>query len=213
MIIYAANTTNKPTAELETVLDQSATAEIEKYSQQFLSLAKASTENTVAMCEVLHKAKLEFKEKDNKNVLFQELCKTIGYTKGANDPTIKKFLRIGESAERFRPYLDRLPNSWTTLYEITQLDDALFDRAIEEGAINIKMLGKEVKSLKQANLPASEKLIALSEKKPSVQISLAADVDKQTLESFLKEIEVLKFNYKLEIQVNPVAQALLDQQA
>lgn len=210
MIIYAANTTKKPAAELETVLDQSATEEIEKYSQQFLSLAKASTENTVAMCEVLHKAKQEFKEKDEKNVLFQELCKNIGYTKGANDPTIKKFLRIGESAERFKPYLDRLPNSWTTLYEITQLDDALFERAVEEGAINIKMLGKEVKSLKQANLPASQKLIA-PEKKPSVQISLPANIDKQTLESFLKEIEVLKFSYKLEIQVNPVTQALLDQ--
>lgn len=211
MIIYAANTIKKPTAELETVLDQSATAEIEKYSQQFLSLAKASTENTVAMCEVLHKAKLEFKEKDQKNVFFQELCKNIGYTKGANDPTIKKFLRIGESAERFRPYLDRLPNSWTTLYEITQLDDELFDRAMTEGAINIKMLGKEVKSLKQANLPASEKRIALPEKKPSVEISLSAEIDKHSLESLLKELEVLKFNYTLEIHVNPVAQAILDQ--
>jgi hypothetical protein len=121
-------------------------------------------------------------------------------------------LRIGESAERFRPYLDRLPNSWTTLYEITQLDESLFDRAIEEGAINIKMLGKEVKNLKQANLPASEKLIAISEKKPSIEISLSANIDKPTLESFLKELEVLKFNYQLEIQINPVAQALLVQQ-
>lgn len=210
MIIYAANTTKKPAVELETVLDQSATAEIEQYSQQFLNLAKASTENTVAMCEVLHKAKQAFNEKESKNVLFRELCKSIGYEKGANDPTIKKFLRIGESAERFRPYLSRLPNSWTTLYEITQLDDALFERAIAEGAINIKMLGKEVRSLKQSALP-NEKLIALPEKKASIQISLAASTDKNTLENLLKELEVLKLHYQLEIQTNNVAQTILEQ--
>ncbi len=136
---------------------------------------------------------------------------TIFNSNDFNLLTMKKFLRIGESAERFRPYLDRLPNSWTTLYEITQLDESLFERAIEEGAINIKMLGKEVKNLKEAHLPPSEKRIAISEKKPSVEISLSADLDKPTLESFLKELEVLKFNYKLEIQINPVAQALLDQ--
>lgn len=210
MIIYAANTTKKPAVELETVLDQSTTAEIEQYSQQFLSLAKASTENTVAMCEVLHKAKQAFKEKDTKNVLFRELCKSIGYENGANDPTIKKFLRIGESAERFRPYLNRLPNSWTTLYEITQLDNALFERAIEDGAINIKMLGKEVRSLKQSALP-SEKLTALPEKKASIQISLAANTDKNTLENLLKELETLKLNYQLEIQTNNIAQTILEQ--
>lgn len=210
MIIYAANTTKKPAVELETVLDQSATAEIEQYSQQFLSLAKASTENTVAMCEVLHKAKQAFKEKDTKNILFKELCKSIGYEKGANDPTIKKYLRIGENAERFRPYLSKLPNSWTTLYEITQLDDELFERAIEEGAINIKMLGKEVRSLKQSVLP-NEKLLALPEKKASIQISLAANTDKNTLENLLKELEVLKLNYHLEIHTNNIAQTILDQ--
>lgn len=210
MIIYAANTTKKPVVELETVLDQSATAEIEQYSQQFLSLAKASTENTVAMCEVLHKAKQAFKEKDTKNILFKELCKSIGYEKGANDPTIKKYLRIGENAERFRPYLSKLPNSWTTLYEITQLDDELFERAIEEGAINIKMLGKEVRSLKQSVLP-NEKLLALPEKKASIQISLAANTDKNTLENLLKELEVLKLNYQLEIHTNNIAQTILDQ--
>lgn len=210
MIIYAANTTKKPAVELETVLDQSATAEIEQYSQQFLNLAKASTENTVAMCEVLHKAKQAFNEKESKNVLFKALCKSIGYEKGANDPTIKKFLRIGESAERFRPYLNRLPNSWTTLYEITQLDDALFERAIEKGAINIKMLGKEVRSLKQSALP-HEKRIALTEKKASIEILFAANTDKNTLENLLKELEVLKLNYTIEIHANNIAQTILEQ--
>jgi len=210
MIIYAENTIKTSSTPILTTVDQVTASEIEEYSKQFLSLAKASTENTVAMCEVLHQAKLDFKEKDPKNVLFQELCKSIGYEKGANDPTIKKFLRIGESANRFRPYLDRLPNSWTTLYEITQLDDALFDHAMESGAINIKMIGKEVKSLKNINQPKVEKPALMIEKKATIEITLSSEADKQTLEALCKELEMLKFNFKLIIHPNDVAQAILN---
>jgi hypothetical protein len=211
MIIYAADAVKNPSTTVTTIDQSPAVAvEIEKYSKQFLSLAKASTENTVAMCEVLHKAKLEFKEKHNDKQLFQALCKHVGYTKGANDPTIKKFLRIGECAERFKPYLDRLPNSWTTLYEITQLDTELFDHAIENGAINIKMIGKEVRSLKQINQPKIEKPAISPDKKPSIEIILDADIDKSMLDGLCKELEALKFNFKIEIKANDVAQTILN---
>jgi len=149
--------------------------EIERYTQEFLSFAKASTQNTIAMCELLNRAKVEFrdKEKNNKNKLFNLLCESIGYQKGANDPTIKKYVRIGESAERFRPYIDRLPNSWTTLYEITQLDSKTFEDAIDNGTINIKMIGRDVKTLKQQSNPKTTKRIADKSKKPIIQITIA----------------------------------------
>jgi len=185
--------------------------EVEKYAQQFLTFAKASTENTISMCELLNNAKIELKQKENnqKNDLFNELCKSIGYSKGANDPTIKKFVRIGECANRFRPYIDKLPNSWTTLYEITQLDNALFEHAIENGAINIKMIGREVKSLKQINQPQIEKKVEVVAKKPAVLITLENDADITILDAFLKELEVLKFSYKFELSANDVLQNIL----
>jgi hypothetical protein len=185
--------------------------EVEKYAQQFLTFAKASTENTISMCELLNNAKIELKQKENnqKNELFNALCKSIGYSKGANDPTIKKFVRIGECANRFRPYIDKLPNSWTTLYEITQLDNGLFEHAIENGAINIKMIGREVKSLKQINQPQIEKKVEVIAKKPAVLITLENDADKTIIDAFLKELEVLKFSYKFELSANDVAQNIL----
>lgn len=200
-IIKSNRTTNL------TVVDNDLAPEVQKYSQQFLSFAKASTENTIAMCELLNRAKIEFKQKEsnNKNKAFNALCKTIGYTKGANDPTIKKFVRIGENAERFKPYIDRLPNSWTTLYEITQLEPELFDQAIENGAINIKMIGREVKSLKQTNKPETTSLA----QKPSINIMFDEDADKALIEAIYKELEVLKFNYKFELTNNNVAKKIL----
>lgn len=185
--------------------------EIQRYTQEFLSFAKASTENTIAMCELLNRAKVEFREKEqnNKNKLFNLLCESIGYPKGANDPTIKKYVRIGESAERFRPYIDRLPNSWTTLYEITQLDGKTFDDAIDNGTINIKMIGRDVKTLKQLSNPKAVKKIADKSKKAAIQITIASDERKQ-IDALYKELEVLKFSYKLEINPNDVAKTILN---
>lgn len=185
--------------------------EIQRYTQEFLNFAKASTENTIAMCELLNRAKVEFrdKEQNNKNALFNMLCETIGYPKGANDPTIKKYVRIGESAERFRPYIDRLPNSWTTLYEITQLDSKTFDDAIGDGTINIKMIGRDVKTLKQLSNPRPTKKLADKSKKPVIQITLGSD-ERADIDALYKELEVLKFSYKLEINPNDVAKNILD---
>ncbi len=185
--------------------------EIQRYTQEFLSFAKASTENTIAMCELLNRAKVEFREKEhnNKNMLFNLLCESVGYPKGANDPTIKKYVRIGESAERFRPYIDRLPNSWTTLYEITQLDSKTFDDAIDNGTINIKMIGRDVKTLKQLSNPNATKKIADKSKKAAIQITIASDDSKQ-IDALFKELEVLKFSYKLEINPNDVAKTILN---
>lgn len=184
--------------------------EIQQYTQEFLSFAKASTENTISMCELLNRAKVEFrdKEQNNKNKLFNMLCESIGYPKGANDPTIKKYVRIGESAERFKPYIDRLPNSWTTLYEITQLDSNTFDEAIENGTINIKMIGRDVKSLKPNATKATKKLADKS-KKPVIQITLGTD-ERASIDALFKELEVLKFSYKLEINPNDIAKTILN---
>lgn len=204
--IIKSNRTNTNLTKVEADL----TPEVQRYSQQFLSFAKASTENTIAMCELLNRAKVEFKqkEKNNKNKLFNALCTTIGYTKGASDPTIKKFVRIGENADRFKPYIDRLPNSWTTLYEITQLDSELFDKAIENGAINIKMIGREVKSLKETNQPDTPK--SPTAQKPSISITLEAETDKAVVEALYKELELLKFNYQIELTANDAVNRILN---
>lgn len=185
--------------------------EIQRYTQEFLSFAKASTENTIAMCELLNRAKVEFKQKEqnSKNKMFNTLCETIGYPKGANDPTIKKYVKIGEAAERFKPYIDRLPNSWTTLYEITQLDGKTFEDAIENGTINIKMIGREVKSLKQLNNPNATKKIADKSKKATIQITLGS-TERTQIDALFKELEVLKFSYKMEINPNDIAKTILN---
>lgn len=45
-------------------------------------------------------------------------------------------------------HVQKLPNSWGTLYELTKLDNATFARALEEGAIHAEMERREVVGLR-----------------------------------------------------------------
>lgn len=110
-----------------------------KFAIAIVSLAKASTENTLAMCEAYYQAKSALGSE------FSALCAAISHDE--NSSTIKKYILIGRNAERFKPYLDRLPNTWTTLYELTRLDRSEFQQLIEHGKINQLTTGAEVKSI------------------------------------------------------------------
>lgn len=46
-----------------------------------------------------------------------------------------------------------LPPSWRTLYELTKLDDATFDAALESGAIRPDMKREDVNRIRPARLP------------------------------------------------------------
>jgi hypothetical protein len=173
------------------------TDQVKTYATQFLNLSKTSTEKTIDMCEVLFNAKnsLEFRDFDN-------LCLAVGY-EGWDASAIKKYVRIGACADQFRPYLDRLPNSWTTLYQITQLEPDLFNKAIEEGKITSATLGKDILLIKQNRTEEKEP-------DPRINIIFDNDVNKELIEAVCKELEALKIDFKFAIQLNKMAKDMLD---
>jgi hypothetical protein len=62
-----------------------------------------------------------------------------------HDPSkLTKLKKIGESLTRFQPYLERLPNSWTTLYELARLDSEDFGRVAESGMMHPLATMKEI---------------------------------------------------------------------
>lgn len=109
------------------------------FATEIAGFAKASTENTIAMCEVFFKAKHEL------GAEFSRLCSALNYT--ADSSTIKKYILIGERAELFKPYLDRLPNTWTTLYQMTHLDGDELQQLLASGQLNQATTGAQIKSI------------------------------------------------------------------
>ena len=73
---------------------------------------------------------------------FAIFCKEVGLQKG--DSTYKKLIKIGEHATRFRPFVNSLPNSWTTLYKLTGLSSDKFDRLAQTGTLTPFMTAKEI---------------------------------------------------------------------
>ena len=91
----------------------------EQFVQDFHAFAKKTASATLAMCKVVYDAKHTLTN-DN----FDSFCREIGQK--SSDSTIRKYLAIGEKYDDFNNYADRLPNSWTSIYKITQIDSVTF---------------------------------------------------------------------------------------
>ena len=62
-----------------------------------------------------------------------------------HDPSkLTKLKKIGENLTRFEGYLEVLPNSWTTLYELARLSDEDFRRVAESGLMHTLATMKEI---------------------------------------------------------------------
>ena len=50
--------------------------------------------------------------------------------------TARKLKEIGEKLTRFQPYLEKLPNTWTTIYVLAKMEDHDFQRVVDSGVMH-----------------------------------------------------------------------------
>ena len=53
-------------------------------------------------------------------------------------------MMIGKEASCFQPFLDRLPNNWTTLYKLAKLEAHVFDRVTNDPLFAPMMTASDV---------------------------------------------------------------------
>ena len=109
----------------------------EQFVQDFHAFAKKTAQATIEMCKVVYDAKHTLTN-DN----FDGFCREIGQK--SSDSTIRKYLAIGEKYDDFINYADRLPNSWTSIYKITQIDSATFLALVNTDNSFATMSGKQI---------------------------------------------------------------------
>lgn len=161
----------------------------QSYAAQIMSLAKSGTENTIDMCEVFFQAKNSLGEE------FATLCAAINYD--VQSATIKKYVLIGENADKFRKYIDRIPSAWTTLYQLTQLSDDQFHQLMEHGKITPLSTGEEIKLLANESKPKSKP-------KPPASIKLLIDdsMSRDSINALISELEALSIEYKFQMELS-----------
>ncbi len=76
---------------------------------------------------------------------FLKFCNEIGQK--ATDSTIRKYLAIGCAYDKFIEYADKLPNSWTTLYLITQIPADIFSELIKGNESLTNLRGAQIKRM------------------------------------------------------------------
>ena len=111
---------------------------------EYSLFAVKTAQSTVEMCRVVFEAKEELSRDE-----FSNFCTDIGH-KG-EDSTVRKYLAIGAAYERLIQYADKLPNSWTSIYTITQIPSETFNALAQVGESFAKLSGNQIKALVEIN--------------------------------------------------------------
>lgn len=127
--------------------------ERERLYGEYSNFAIKTAQATVEMCRVVYEAKKELSSSE-----YSEFLKDIGHT--SETSTIRKYLAIGSQYEKLIQYANLLPNSWTSIYTITQLSSETFDALALTDTDMSKMNGKAIKSLLELNKPSQPKASA-----------------------------------------------------
>ena len=119
-----------------------STVFLDKSVDEFNNYAKQTVVGILEMGRIVYETKQAYAKKTAE---FEEFCRRIGYK--ADSSSIKKFKLIGEKYINLKKCADKLPNNWTSLYEISQLANDELNNFIDQGLIHQKVLGAEIKAL------------------------------------------------------------------
>ena len=141
----------------------------EQFIQDFHGFAKKTAQSTLEMCKVVYDAKHTLTN-DN----FNSFCREIGQK--SSDSTIRKYLAIGEKYDDFINYADRLPNSWTSIYKITQIDSTTFSALVSTDNTFATMTAKDIDLLINPNKSMQSKSIQNSSKQSTAAVTDESNV-------------------------------------
>jgi hypothetical protein len=130
--------------ELEGSVDQEHNSPVEQQVdalvREFKTYAKKTSTNVLGLASTIIKVDYELNGRDRARF----------YEKVGLDPdgsTVRKLRVIGNKLPRFQPYLDVLPNSWTTLYRLASLEDEDFKKVVDSGVLNPFAMWKDIEAV------------------------------------------------------------------
>jgi hypothetical protein len=140
------NTQNTNTS-IATCSIQNVSATVETYVEQFNQFSRKTAENIIGMAETIYQAKKNLVKTTGNNKLekYNEFLAGIRYH--SKSSAVRKLLQIGEMADMLKRHSDQLPNTWTTLYTLTQLGQETLERLISEQLVIASVTAKQAQGL------------------------------------------------------------------
>lgn len=138
---------------------------ISRYQQD----TKNAVQNILNMCLTLQEFDQKVKSKQlNENDL-NYFCATVCLDKKSS--TYRKYLRIADKADLFQEYLDKVPASYTILYEITTLNSDQFDLLIKSKQLNTFITLQEVKKIAGKNSVSATKISSTNTSEVTIKVT------------------------------------------
>jgi len=161
---------------------------VDEYVDRYNALLCKSADAFIALGETLYEAK-EILNKDD----FTLFLEKTGLKNSKS--TYSKLLKIGEEAPRLRPYVNNLPQSWTTLYALSKIEVDQFEKIAPQ--ITAYSTAKDISSLVEDKTENKEKIVL----KNDLVLSLA-DLDLDSKQKVVAVIQELEAQYKFNLKIN-----------
>lgn len=192
----------------------------EDFIKSYGKSTKNAIESILNMGEAVYGIYCQVKNYELNSSDLGYFCMKVGLDQKSS--TFRKYKAIGENAKKFRQYMNKMPGTFSVLYEIATLDADQFEKLMKNAFFSNHLTLEEVKKLvanpQRKNLsqnnatkaPASRlQTTVLSryvEGVNSFSIRIAADLDSETFKSIIETLvhfrnnEWIKFDFPKVLQ-------------
>jgi hypothetical protein len=174
--------------------NSNVSASVAKYVDRYNAQLCKSADAIISLGETLVEAKEKLNKEEFKTFLEQTAL-------NKNKSTYSKLIKIGENAPRLRPYVNNLPQNWTTIYALSKLEADQFEKVVPN--LSAYSTAKDIAYLTEAKLEQKEHFSA------DLTISLI-NLDLDTKQKIVTAIEDLKTQHKFKLKISSQLDAELN---
>lgn len=176
------------------------------YVLKYKSIARKTAEHIIALASTLVEARQELNQAE-----FEGFCHEVGLV--VQSATFRKLTKIGENSSRFVPYMHKIPNAWTTIYELAKLEPEKFDKVASSGVLSTFMsaneLFAEIEPSKESKSKSKAKSqVAVTHSSNSLVISFEA-LSKEAAKDLHTELKALMSKFGIELNLDSSLSAQL----
>ena len=195
------NKTGATMSEIRIKSEPNVQSSMTQYVNSYFAESKNTVISTVKIAKIVLDVYNKYSNKDIEWTDFNYFCEQVKLNPTSSQ--FRKYLCIGNKADRIEEYLDDMPSAVSVIYQITTLEADKFEELVEKKAIHPNLTLKELKEV-TSQKTSSETQEENEDKTVSnkFEMKLSLDVSKtdgKALMTIRKFLGLIEYNENIEI--------------